>query len=619
MKKYRSKVSPFGCSILSSTDQRDFCYNTVEMKKLLILGLVSIIYFVLFVSIVLPKSGAVASYSSVPDSDADYLVSLRVFQGKGLYSSFSILYPPGRFLLQGLLFHVWEPSFAVIFGSHALFTFVLFPLALLWVTFYFFDLILSIFKVREVVKIFFSLSSSLLALVIYLDFFRSAQEVHVLSGILLLLLLIWRKVSRWKMFLLGALFGLVMLFRVDTGIVVLIAVCSILVPVVIGYFSRNSSYSESESARSLKKHRLLALQFNEKEMLYAKLIGFSVLGFASIWFPVIFATLFNGSLFNLFYDTIVLGLLIQPKFMGLPIPQNELWLVWLATLIFITANGIAIMVDSKKCESIVQRFGLQLFAVIAVLSYVAALGRADEPHLWYGLVWFPVLICYSIVRSVIGLLRKEKFSFITFFSIAMLIYFYSLVIIKVKSPILFLVSLPILLLGCKRFFNSVPAIVVAGGVTTLLVFHSISYLKLKFTPVSLPSAHGYSYTYVSSEENEIGGQSLVAEDQTMIEQIREDIPDNEEYLFIFPKNVLLGEYLKLKNPTRYIILMNERSDYTEREVIDQLEKTNTQYILNFPTQSELREGLVWEWIQKETIVIKEYQFSEEKAELRKRN
>jgi hypothetical protein len=102
----------------------------------------------------------------------------------------------------------------------------------------------------------------------------------------------------------------------------------------------------------------------------------------------------------------------------------------------------------------------------------------------------------------------------------------------------------------------------------------------------------------------------------VLDSIRADIPQSEKYLFIFPKNVLLDEYLHLENPTRYIILANERSQLTENEVIEDLQRTHTKYFLIFPQSAKLREGPVWTWILTNTQSVKEYQFPEETAELR---
>ncbi|MEO8581435.1 MAG: hypothetical protein ABI425_02520 [Patescibacteria group bacterium] len=554
------------------------------MKKNLLVLVTVLVLIWLFFPFALVKSQPMMGYSSIPDSDADYLVSLRISKGEGLYSSFSILYPPGRFFLQALLFKIFTPSVALSFTSHISATFVFFPAALFVLSFYFFELIFSQFRIKKYSSL-ISYVLSIAAILIYLDFFRSAQEVHVLSALFFIIVLTAKKLTKVRLLSLGVLLGLIFLFRLDSGILLLDALFFLLIPLIF---------------------------FKETPQKLPFLSGFGL-----VWVPTIIAIMINGSLYNFLYDTLILGLIIQPKFMSLPIPFNELRFVWLATLLFVMTAAAGIMVESKKMPHLVQRLGLQIFAVFVVVSYVTALGRSDEPHLWYGLTWFPVLLLYTVVRVGIGILRRERISIKTCVFIAIGFYTYGHVVLQLKSPAFFLISVPIIFLIIRRYTRSVFSVLIAGTITALIVFHSVSYLKLLFVRQTLPTTKGFQYSFVTSEGTEVGGMLMgTGSDEQVLQQIRADIPAEEKYLFIFPKNVILNEYFHLTNPTRYIILMNERSDWTEQQVIDQLNQTRTKYFLIFPEPALLRKAQVWDWILANTTVIHEYQFSGEKAELR---
>lgn len=541
------------------------------MRKHLFIILCALIFIVWYLPVAVPTSNTPQGYSTVPDADADYLVSLRVSRFEKLYSDFSILYPPGRFFVQGLLFYVMKPSFMVLSGWHGLVGLVLFPAALFVLVFYFFESLFTQHFPRRfqeyssLLAFFFAVLSGLL----YLSFFRSAQEIHLIFAVFLTVLLVPGKINDIKKFMLGLLCGLAFLFRIDGGILLVIAlfVC----------FPRGQK------------------------------IRFFLFGFLSVWLPVLILTLFHGSLFHFFYDTFVLGLIIQPKFMGLPIPKNELGKVWLSSLVLLTTTSLALFIDAANVKK--YSAALRVVAVLSLVSYVAGLGRADEPHLWYGLIWMPILLIYLIYRVSWGFLKRERLSLPVFLFFASFILLFALLIIKLKSPNFFLVATFLLFLFFRTKKISVLTVLISGTIVSLLVFHSVSYLKLIYAFPSLPPP----IQKVSAQE-----PIWQTKDRVILDEIRADIPPDEKYLFIFPKNVLLNEYFHLQNPTRYIILMNERSDRTEWEVIDQLNQTNTQYFLVFPESANLRKGLVNEWILENTQFVGEYQFETEKVELRKR-
>src|SRR3989344_8404014 len=76
-----------------------------------------IILFVLAMIFILNVNGSIASINNVvtgeyvpSDIDGNFFATLRTYRGEGLYKGFSIVYPPGRFLVMSGLFHILGPS-----------------------------------------------------------------------------------------------------------------------------------------------------------------------------------------------------------------------------------------------------------------------------------------------------------------------------------------------------------------------------------------------------------------------------------------------------------------------------------------------------------------------------
>lgn len=555
------------------------------MKRKLFVLLAAIFFIAWYLPVSLPQTEPTIGYSTVPDLDADYLISKKISQGERLYESFSILYPPGRFFVQGLLFKLIQPSFWVLWAYHGSMMSLFFPVGLFLVTFSFFYIQFYTFfekrfvNLRAPLAILFGLAASL----IYLLFIKTAQEIHVISALFLIVLSTGWK-NEIKNLLLGILLGLAFLFRVDGGIILLIAL-------VIGLGSEI-------------RNPTLTIQKN-----FSLIIGFLV-----IWIPTVVLLILHGSLINFLYDTVILGLIIQPKFMSLPIPPNELRLVWLTTLIYLISAGVSIFSEAKQFSH--HEKDLKILALSMVLSYVSALGRSDEAHLWYGLVWLPIVLLYIGYRIFAGISKREELLSVKSILTAILVLGYGWLILWLKSPFFFLVSLPLFIICIDKLKVKIFSFLLFTTLAALLIFHSLSYLKLLYAPLTVPSKLLFSQSWITTEEGEIGGAKLPTVEAEILQKIRADIPPSETYLFIFPKNILLTEYFQLKHPTRYIILTNERSEKTENEVIHDLINTQTKYFLVFPTAAKLREGIVWEWILQHTEVLKEYEFPEEKAELR---
>lgn len=560
----------------------------ISWKKLILLLSITIFIFYSFLT-TLPTQQPTTRYYSGPDADVDFLISQKVAQGGKLYEDFSIVYPPGRFLVQGLLFQLFSQSVVVNSIFHSMVASGFFTVGLFILSW---KILYPLLKndIPSKYSILVSPSAYILAILssyIYVTFIESAQEVHLISVIFFLLLLSKFQNTQLKQFLLGFIVGLIFLFRIDGGIMILISM------IFAGWES------------------IYKIEYRQIEYWKSSLIGFFV-----IWLPILGAIIFHGSLLNFLYDTLILGLFIQPRFMSLPIPENDLGLVFLSTLILIIGISISMIKDSKKFKSNTINFGWRAFAAFVALSYVSALGRSDEAHLWYGLVWISVLLIYGLIRILLGVFNKERLSLLTVAVATIITYFYSWTILEIKSPFLLLISFPVLATIILKSKLDVFSTLIASFFTAGLVFHSFSYLQLRYSPLVFPNITNFKYEYINSASPEIGGMIMDEDDKQILDSIREDIPSDETYLFLFPTNLMLHPYLGLKNPTRHIAISLERSNFTEQQIISDLDNTRTKYFLIFSEAAILRHGKVWNWILENTEIEKTYSFQTETAELR---
>ncbi|MFH2019400.1 MAG: hypothetical protein ABII80_02205, partial [bacterium] len=208
------------------------------------------------------------------DEETNFLTSLSVYRKEGLYKNFSISYPPGRFIAQALYFRLTSPTIVSARVYMNLFAPLLFPTLLFFLT----------YRLLRVLKLKFIPAYLLgwLALLFDLTLVHSAQEVHVIIAAFCLVLL---SRFRARQLILGVLLGIIFLFRFEAGIIVTL---SLLI-----------------SHRTFPSFR-------------------AITGFSLIWLPVLLNLLFSRTLGNFFYDTIILGLLTQPRVMGQSIPDNAL-------------------------------------------------------------------------------------------------------------------------------------------------------------------------------------------------------------------------------------------------------------------------------------------------------
>lgn len=536
-------------------------------KRVLIILLILIIIYVAYVPINLSGDNFSATSLS-SEEEVNFMNALAIFRGEGLYKGFSIVYPPGRLLVQSLMFHILGPSIPttrLYFPLTALF----FPTVFFFLSYIFFTKFATRFK---------SVFLAIIATFIYSSFIRFAQEAQIFSALFFLILFEDYKMPKVRHFLLGFFLGLVFLFRIDAGILLLLS--------------------------------LVICEFKKIKKL--KLLQTSLLGFLTVWLPTLIYIFFAGSLGNFLYDTLYLGLIVQPKMMSLSIPPH-LEKLFLMLLILLFSSSLALFIDSKKKSS------LKIFAVFSVLSFVAGLGRSDEGHLWYGAVWLPINVSYLILRlsEIKNLFKNIKPLLIFFYSLCF--YFLGFFLIKFKIPSFFIITtLTVFILLKKLKKDQAPNILLAGLLTSLFVFHSISFLKLRYSPplLRIPGKLSFSAAYFRPDENEIAGLRFDKEILKTLKRARQKMDNQTLYLFIYPKNVIYYEFFKLKNPTRHYYHVGETTKRLQEEIISDLKLRGTTNFLIFPDEVTFH-GRVWQWILQNTYIESTFNLKGVKMELRK--
>jgi len=508
----------------------------IAIGKILSFLLVPLFVYLFIVNSSLTAVGPAVGVYVPSDEETNYLTALSVYRGEPLYQNFSISYPPGRFLAQALFFHLTTPSVISARIYMNLFAPLLFPTLLFFLT----------YRVLRVLKLTFFPAYLLgsLALLMDLTLVHSAQEVHALIAAFGLVLL-----SRFRprQLVLGIFLGLIFLFRFEAGIIVSLAL--------------------------LCSYRCLPSRL-------------SLLSFSLVWLPILFHLIFHGTIINFLYDTIILGLLTQPRVMGQAIPPNDLWYVFLSSLVLLFGLALSLWQHEEK--------PLRAIAGIALLSYVTALGRSDEGHLWYGLIWLPLLISYGVTQF-----SRPRLSALLFGLAVTLFPFF---LISVKSPAIFLLATAMLLALPWRFPRFSPHLAWGGIICALLIFHSFRYFSLRFQIPRYAGIIAHPWTQVPAN-NSIGGLNFPDPILTSLAEIKTHITGPDPYLFIFPENTLYYEYFHLPRPTRYLYLIGERTSRTEAEIIRDLSNTPNLYVLVFPEKALARGGDLWTWIQDNTNLL----------------
>ncbi|GEM_PF-2870034 len=533
--------------------------------------MVPIFIFLLVVNSSLTSIGRELENYAPSDEETNFLASLSVFRGEGLYENFSLVYPPGRFIAQALFFRVTEPTVISSRVYMNFFTPLFFPVLLFFLTYHSLKLIL---RTSRPISAVLSYLGGWLVVLIDTLLVHSAQEVHVALGGYLLLLLWHTKLTSLKSFLLGISLGLIFLFRFESGLIILLS--------------------------TFLSGAFLPLRGRVQPKLYA-------VGLLSIWLPVLILISINGSFINFLYDTVVLGLIVQPRTMGQPIPANDLKLVFLSSLILLLGTTKAVFSISRDEED--QNIFLRTLSLTALLSYVAALGRSDEGHLWYGLIWLPLMLILSPVIS--NPFRKQHLRETTLASVVLL--FLGVLIIYVKSPFVFLIISSIFLLSSFPKFRA-SSYFLGGIIASLLVFRSVSYLSLR---LALPTWRGkIARPFLQPPpKNQLAGLVFPEKTMQVLQEIKSLIPADSK-LFIFPDRVIYYEFFPLPRVTRFVYLTGERTDRTEQSVISDLQNSPKLAIIYFPEKGRERGGEIDTWITQNTSSILNRSLDGELVELR---
>ncbi len=531
----------------------------------------SIIYIFFVHTGLMAINNSVGDNYRSPDQEINFTSALHMLNGEGLYKSINNVYPPGRFIALSIFFKMLGTSVPT-----SSFYFILLP-TLFFPSFLFFFSYKLFTKYKSQLL---SFALATLATLIYLFFIYSAQDVHVFAALFFIVLLSNFRSEHTKNIILGILLGIVFLFRIEAGIFLLLSIAVTL--------------------------------FNERREL--KKLASALLGFLAVWIPVLIFFILTGSLRNFISDTLYPGLIVQPKLIDLPI-TSSLGYVFIAILIFLFSTALSLYIKFPN------QTGIRIFALFSVLSFAGALVRSDEGHLWYGAVWLPVYISYVVSQlNNFKKIFKPKFLLLiilvslTFFAIG---YF----IIEFKSSSIFIIITFIIfwLFTIKYKSDYSLLILISGVAASLVVFHSLSFIRLRFTGLPIVSfKNTFSNGLFSSEANEIHGLKFDKTDMNTLKKIREKLDTKNKWLFIYPDHVLLYDYFKLKNPTRYYYFAIRLTSEMETEIIKDLEKTRTNNFILFPNE-ETNQISIKKWILKNTFVDQVFMFGDERIELRKKS
>ncbi|MEK7634151.1 MAG: hypothetical protein AAB437_04885 [Patescibacteria group bacterium] len=507
------------------------------------------------------------------DEETNFINVLNTYKGEGLYKSFSVVYPPGRYLIMALLFKIFGATVPTMGIYFILLPGIFFPTILFFLSY-------KIFKKFR--SSFISFLLSVATVLISQFFIYSAYDIHVFAALFFLVLLSEFKSLYIKNVVLGVLLGVVFLFRIEAGIFILMSIA------VSGF---------------------------EKRKDYKKLIP-SLIGFLAVWIPMLAYIFFTGSLKNFLYDNLYLGLVIQPKMMGLPIPPPPVGLIFLSSLIFLFSSSLSLFLKSGNQTEI------KVFALFSALSYVSAIDRSDEGHLWYGVVWLPLYITYFV--SELANFRnyiRTKILPLIIFSASVIFFAFGYFILKLKSTTVFIIITVIFFwLFTKKFWkNYAFLILISGVISSLFIFHSFSFLKIRFAGLPRISfKKSFSPRLFQPDGDEITGLKFSQSYMDVLKKIKEKLDVKNNWLFIFPNYVIFYDYFKLKNPTRYYLHTNQTTDGIEEEILKKLEMTRTNNFIFFPDE-ETYLNKVRKWIMDKTKVEQMYYLGNAKVELRKRN
>lgn len=506
-----------------------------------------------------------------PDQEINFISALQMYNGEGLYKSISNVYPPGRFIALSIFFKVLGVSVPTSSFYFIFLPTVFFPTLLFFLSYLLF--------VKYKSKL-FSLALATLSTLIYLFFIYSAQDVHVFAALFFIVLFSNFRSEKIKNIVLGILFGIVLLFRIEAGIFLLLSI-------IVTFY---------DGKKEIKK------------------LTYALLGFLTIWVPILILFIYTGSLKHFISDTLYPGLLAQSGLIDLPINKSHEY-VFLALLIFLFSTGLSLYVKFPN------QTGIRIFALFSVLSFAGALVRSDEGHLWYGAVWLPIYVTYAVsqLNNFKKIIRPKFLLLAIPNSISFFLIGYFIIKFKSSSAFILITTIIFLLFTRKYKKNYSFLILISGVITSLIVFHSLSYIRFRFTGLPIVSfKNNFSTNLFRSEADEIHGLKFNTSDMSTLKKIKDQLDINNKWLFIYPDHTLLYDYFKLKNPTRYYYFAIRLTNEMEAEIIKDLKKTRTNNFIFFPNK-EINQRKVRQWIIQNTKVDQVFMLGEERLELRKNN
>lgn len=498
------------------------------------------------------------------ETEVNFMSTMEVFSGNGLYRTFGIVYPPGRYIIQAIFFRLLDPTVTTARLYFAIAEVMIAPMI--------FFLSWALFRKKKFpVKIILSFIASF----IYLFFVNSAQEVHLLVALFFIILLNQSFSVQLRSYLLGVLLSTVFLFRIETGILL----------------------SLSLVAPDLKLTLFRSRPF--------------ILGGLTILVPLISHLLLFGSLPNFLHDTLYIGLRVQPLLMASSIPSSH-YFIFFASLVFLLFVGLSGFISSKNSYD-------RSFFLLVILSFASSLGRSDEGHLWYGLVFMPVLLTYSLsrfysIKQTLSLQNLPLLASYTAFSIGL-----TGLILQIKSVPLFIgltLTASLLLKNMKRKYAVY--FLTSGAAASLLLFHSLSYIKLRLKAYSLPNLNQtFKKDLFYQNEGEFAGLLFSNNYLGQLNEIKSRLEQSNDWLFIFPNHDLFYTYFERRNPSRYYYHTGETTDKIQVEMIKGFQKNKVVDFIFFPEEATF-EKKVRTWIMENTQVIYKTSLGGRPVELRKK-
>ncbi|MFA5531985.1 MAG: hypothetical protein WDA13_00100 [Candidatus Shapirobacteria bacterium] len=517
------------------------------------------------------------------DSEVAAFIAYLLNNGSKLYQDFSIVYGPGRFISLAFINKLFGVNISVpLFYSYSvLIARVLVPWAIYWVT----------YKLLNKDNKYLSLVLGLVAAIIYSLILRSGQDTH-----LVILLFIgfysWSKQNNNKIIsvLAGILLGLIGFFRIESGIFALIAVG---ITEFINY----------------KKDK-------NNSPFYISYLIFQVGYFLLI--------LINGSLPNFFHDVFLMGVLAQPKIMKIIIKPVDYPLFEF----FMILNIFSVLIAKRDKNK-----AFLCLAIMSLLGFANALGRADFDHLYYGIVLLIPIITIAFYKLIISWesIKKEKIS-IKVFGLTVLLIGLEVFTVKRQIPLLLLVLLFCILIGNKWIKKgigliSIVMVIVAFQVMVRSQSLFTFYFKRQLEVPRIKNINsGFKQMPLYLEEvknSNYGGYQLDKTNSQTLEQMRKDLGDKT--LFVYPSHASLYQALGKQAPIRYLYFNNEYTQKMEEETIEMLLKEKIEYVLvsNNLTRADAivpnQTQKIWQFINKNYIKEKEYLFGNDKMMLMKIN